>query len=173
MKKERKAVIFGTGSFAETVDFYLRADSGYEVAGFSATGDAGTAGVAFGRPVVDFERVTERFPPDEHDMFVAVGYAKLNRVRQEFCDAARKKGYKLLTYVCSRATFWGECELGDNVFVFEDNTIQPFTAIGDGSILWSGNHIGHRSRVGRYCFLTSHVVISGHCSIGDRTFVGR
>ena len=105
-------------------------------------------------------------------MFVAVGYAKLNTLRETFCGAARAKGYKLLSYVCSKATQWGATEIGDNVFVFEDNTLQPFTSIGDGTIVWSGNHIGHHSRIGKYCMITSHVVVSGHCRIGDRCFMG-
>ena len=38
--------------------------------------------------------------------------------------------------------------------------------------MWSGNHIGHHSVVKDGCFITSHVVISGHCNIGERCFLG-
>ena len=34
-----KAILFGTGAFAEVVDFYLSNDSDYEVVGFCATSD--------------------------------------------------------------------------------------------------------------------------------------
>jgi UDP-3-O-[3-hydroxymyristoyl] glucosamine N-acyltransferase len=54
----------------------------------------------------------------------------------------------------------------------EHNTIQPFVEIGENVILWSGNHIGHHSRVGDNCFISSHVVISGGVSIGANTFIG-
>lgn len=168
----QKAVIFGTGGFAEVVDFYLSRDSEFAVAGFTATGDAAAAGEFRGRPLVPFEEVAVRFPPGEHKMFVAVGYTKLNTVREQFCREARAIGYELLTYVCSKATHWGDTQIGDNVFVFEDNTVQPFVSIGDGTILWSGNHIGHHSSIGNYCFITSHVVVSGYCRIGNRCFLG-
>lgn len=105
-------------------------------------------------------------------MFVAVGYRHLNRLREQYCFEARAKGYKLLTYLSSKATHWGDTKLGDNVFVFEDNTIQPFVKIGNGTILWSGNHIGHHSSIGANCFISSHVVVSGHCTVGDRCFLG-
>jgi len=93
-------------------------------------------------------------------------------LRQQFCEEARSKNYRLLSYTCSKATHWGDTVIGDNVFVFEDNTIQPFVSIGSGTILWSGNHIGHHSHIGKYCFVTSHVVVSGLCSVGDRCFLG-
>lgn len=151
----KRAILFGTGSFAEVVDFYLGADSDYRVEAFTVSADALASPSFLGRPVTPFETVEAIYPPAEYDMFVAVGYAKLNRVRERFCGEARAKGYRLLNYVCSKATQWGRTEMGDNIFVFEDNSLQPFTAIGDGTILWSGNHIGHHSRIGRHCFITS------------------
>ena len=172
MSKTRTAVIFGTGSFAEVVHFYLRNDSEYDVVGFTASGESITDDRFLDLPVVPFETVDSVFPPGRHDMFVAVGYAKLNRVRERLCGEARVKGYRLLSYVCSKASHWGDTTLGDNVFVFEDNTVQPFVTIGDGTILWSGNHVGHHSTIGSYCFVTSHVVVSGHCRVGDRCFIG-
>ena len=168
----QNAVIFGTGGFAEVVDFYLARDSEFTVVGFTATGEAASKSEFCGRPLVPFEDVTARFPPAEHKMFIAVGYTKLNAVREQFCKDARRLGYQLLSYVCSKATHWGDTRIGDNVFVFESNTIQPFVSLGDGTILWSGNHIGHHTNIGGYCFITSHVVVSGYCRIGNRCFLG-
>ena len=61
--------------------------------------------------------------------------------------------------------------IGENCFILEDNTIQPFTSVGNNTILWSGNHIGHHSKIGNNCFISSHVVISGNCIVGDNTFI--
>jgi sugar O-acyltransferase (sialic acid O-acetyltransferase NeuD family) len=169
---EKPAVIFGTGSLAEVVDFYLKVDSPYRVVAFTATGALVKEEQFLGRPVVAFEDIAKEFPAHLHEMFVAVGYRKLNRLREQYCAEARAKGYRLLTYLCSRATHWMNTRLGDNVFIFEDNTLQPFVEIGNGTILWSGNHIGHHTSIGANCFITSHVVISGHCKIGDRCFLG-
>ena len=98
----RKAVIFGGGLFAEVVAFYLEKDSAYEVVAFTAT-DVTNEKTLLERPVANFEVVQEQYPPDEHDMFVAVGYRKMNKLRQDFCEEARAKGYTLLSYVCSKA----------------------------------------------------------------------
>ena len=40
--------------------------------------------------------------------------------------------------------------------------MQPFVRIGNDVTLWSGNHIGHDSVIGDHCFISSHVVVSGH-----------
>lgn len=168
----KRAIIFGTASFAEVVYFYLSKDSEYEVVAFSATADSQHQDRFCGLPVAQFETLQQSHPPDDHHLFVAVGYRQLNRVRERFCREAKTKGYKLLSYVCSKATHWGETNVGENVFIFEDNTIQPFCSIGDGTVLWSGNHIGHHASIGSYTFISSHVVVSGHCRIGSHCFLG-
>jgi acetyltransferase-like isoleucine patch superfamily enzyme len=44
--------------------------------------------------------------------------------------------------------------------------------IGRNTILWSGNHIGHHTRIGDNVFIASHVVVSGAVSVGDNCFLG-
>jgi sugar O-acyltransferase (sialic acid O-acetyltransferase NeuD family) len=168
-----KVVVFGTGSFAECVNFYLTHDSPHEVVAFTVHRDhVGNTQELAGLPVVAFEDVVERYPAAEHEMFVAVGYAHVNKLRAAICQQARDKGYQLITYVSSKATTWGDTQIGENCFVFEDNTIQPFVTIGDDCVLWSGNHIGHHATIGAHCFITSHVVVSGHVTIGPYSFLG-
>ena len=82
------------------------------------------------------------------------------------------RGYRFISYVSSRATHFPGTHIGENCFVLEDNTIQPFVSIGDNVVLWSGNHIGHHTVIQDHAFVTSHVVVSGHCVIGPHCFLG-
>jgi sugar O-acyltransferase (sialic acid O-acetyltransferase NeuD family) len=125
-----------------------------------------------GLPVLPFERLEERHPPDEADLFVAVGARDVNRFRASVCADALERGYELATYVSPRATTFPDLAIGANSFVFEDNTIQPYATIGDDVVLWSGNHIGHHSHIGDHCFVTSHVVVSGNVTVGPYCFLG-
>ena len=50
--------------------------------------------------------------------------------------------------------------------------MQPFVTVGNDVTLWSGNHIGHDSIIEDHCFITSHVVVSGHVRIGTGSFLG-
>ena len=77
----------------------------------------------------------------------------------------------MATYISSKAIYYGT-PVGENCFILEDNTIQPFVTIGNNVFLWSGNHIGHHSKIMDHCFLSSHVVISGGCNIKVNCFLG-
>ena len=170
--KEKQIIIFGTGDMAELADFYFTNNSPYEVAGFAVDAAFRTQEEFRGRPILAFEDVEEKFPPDRYEMFVAVGYSKLNAVRAGKLAAARAKGYRIATYVSSRATIFPGFEPRENCFILEDNTIQPFAHVGANVTLWSGNHIGHHSVIEDDVFLASHVVVSGGARIGQGSFVG-
>jgi sugar O-acyltransferase (sialic acid O-acetyltransferase NeuD family) len=125
-----------------------------------------------GLPVVAFETLDQLYSPIDHDVFVAITYTQLNRLRTRLVSMAKGKGYALASYISPRAFIWRNVELGEHCFVFEDNTLQPFVKIGDNVVLWSGNHIGHHSIVRSHCFISSHVVVSGFCDIGESSFLG-
>lgn len=165
-------VVFGTGDIAELAHFYFARDSEIDVAAFTVDGEFLREGQFCGRPVVAFEDVASAYPPDRFDCFVALSYAKLNAVRKQKYLAAKAVGYRLVSYVSSRATVLNEGRIGDNCFILEDNTVQPFVTIGNNVSLWSGNHIGHHTVIGDHCFLASHVVVSGGVVIGEQCFVG-
>ena len=72
----KKAIIFGTASFAEVVNFYLIHDSDYEVVAITATSDAIKSDMCFGLPLIPFDEIEKNFPPEDCMMFIAVGYRK-------------------------------------------------------------------------------------------------
>ena len=167
-----KLVIFGAGDIARLAHHYFTHDSPHEVAGFVVDRAFRSGDEFLGLPFADAENVTQRFPPGEYAMFVAISYAKMNGVRAEKYTAMKAAGYQLLSYVSSRCSYLSATPPGDNCFILEDNTIQPFVRIGNNVTLWSGNHIGHDSTIEDHCFITSHVVVSGHVRVGTRSFIG-
>lgn len=168
----KKLVIFGAGDIAELAHFYFTTDTRYEVAAFTVDAAFLTAGSFCGLPVVPFEELVRRYPADQYALFIALSYSRLNAVRKEKYLAAKTLGYTLPSYVSSRATVLNQGSIGDNCFILEDNTIQPFVRVGNNVTLWSGNHIGHHSRIGDHCFIASHVVVSGGVEIGEQCFIG-
>jgi sugar O-acyltransferase (sialic acid O-acetyltransferase NeuD family) len=171
-KKKEKIVVIGDSAFAEVAYEYFTHDSEYQVAGFTVEKAYLKHETLFGLPVVPFESVEKTFPPDSHKAFVAITYAQLNRLRERLYLAAKRKGYSIASYISSRAFVWGNVTVGENSFIFEDNTVQPFVRIGNDVIMWSGNHIGHHSVVKDHCFIASHVVVSGFCEVGEYCFLG-
>ena len=165
-------VIFGTGLLAEVVHFYFTKDTSHKVVAFTADRGFVNSKEFRGLPVVPFDEVEKRFPPKEYGMFVAIGYNKLNKVRASKYEEAKRKGYKLITYISSKSVLWGDTEIGDNCLILENQTVQPFVKIGNDVTIWSGNHIGHHTSIGDHCFIASHVVISGNVKIGSYCFLG-
>ena len=165
-------VIFGCGDIAQLAHYYFSTDSNYEVVAFTVDAKYIKDSDFCGLPVVAFEDVAKNYPPDSYDFFVALSYSKLNAVRKEKFLAAREMGYKLVSFISSRATVLNEGRIGENCFIFEDNTIQPFVTIGNNVTLWSGNHIGHHTVIHDHTFIASHVVISGGVEIGEQCFIG-
>lgn len=168
-----KVVIFGVQDFASLAHFYLTHDSPHEVVAFSVHREYLPPGGTFeGRPVVPFEDVEAAYPPGEVSFFAPLSHRKMNALRANVYAAIKAKGYHLISYVSSKATVWMPERVGENCFILEDNTVQPFVDVGNNVVLWSGNHIGHHSRVGDHVLFTSHVVLSGHCTVEPYCFFG-
>jgi sugar O-acyltransferase (sialic acid O-acetyltransferase NeuD family) len=172
MSKSKKLVIFGTGEIGELANFYFTHDSDYEVVAFTADDEFVKEDTFKGLPLVGAGKVREKYPPDQYDMHVALSYRKLNQIRQEKYQLAKEMGYKLASYVCTKAVTWPDLSIGDNCFILENQTVQPTVKIGNNVMLWSGNHIGHGSQIEDHVYISSHVVLSGHTVIGERSFLG-
>jgi hypothetical protein len=112
-------VIFGAGKIADEAYFYLMNDSPHEVVAFAVDREHLNVSEKLGLPVVAFEDVVQLYPPNDFNMFVAVGYQDLNKFRARKYEEAKAKGYELISYVSSRASNVGNVEIGDNCFVLE------------------------------------------------------
>lgn len=165
-------IIFGSGDIAQLAHFYFSTDSEYEVVAFTVDAAYRTETTFCDLPVIAFEEILNHYPPEQCEIFVALSYSKLNAVRKEKYLAAKALGYRIASFISSNAIVLNNRCIGENCFIFEDNTIQPFVTIGNNVTLWSGNHIGHHSTIKDHCFIASHVVISGGVVIGEQCFIG-
>ena len=167
-----KVIVFGAGKIADVAYFHLTNDSPHEVVAFTVDSAYLTEGEKFGRPVVPFEEVQSKYPPDDFKMFIAVGYQNLNKFRAQKYGESKAKGYELISYISSRASNFGQVEVGDNCFILDNAVIQPCSKVGSNVFIWSGNHIGHHASVGDHCYISGQVVISGNTTIEPYCFIG-
>ena len=170
---KKPLIIFGTGEIADVAHYYFTHDGERQVAAFTSNASHIIKPTFHKLPVMMFEDIERHYGPDEYEMFIGVGYSKVNAVRKEKYLAAKAKGYKLASYISSKANILCDVQaIGDNSFILEQNNIQPFVRIGSNVTLWSGNHIGHHSVIEDHSFITSHVVVSGGVKIGEHSFIG-
>jgi len=165
--------MFGAGKVADVVYRHIAHAGEHEVVAF--TTDAAyvpQSGVFHGKPVVAFETVTERFPPERYEMIVVVGYHDLNAVRRAKYHAAKEKGYRLASYVSPRAGTGDWLEMGDNCIVLDGAVIEPGARLGNNVVVWSGVLIGHHTTIGDHAWIAGQATFGGSARLGERSFVG-
>jgi sugar O-acyltransferase (sialic acid O-acetyltransferase NeuD family) len=170
--KTGRIVIVGDSAFAEIAYEYFQWDSPFDVVGFAVERKYIKRDSLFGLPVAPFESVETQWSPDLHHFFAANVYTQGNQLRRRLYEAAKAKGYTPASYISPAAFIWRNVVLGEHLFIFENNVVQPFVKLGDNIVLWSGNHIGHHSTLGSHTFVSSHVVVSGFCAVGESCFLG-
>jgi sugar O-acyltransferase (sialic acid O-acetyltransferase NeuD family) len=168
----KKLVIYGAGDIGRLAKYYFDTDSDFEPCAFIVDAEYKKADEFCQLPVVVPEEAFKTFPQSRYLAFIAMSYTRMNSVRKEKYLLMKQKGYKCASYISSRCSFLTQHPPGENCFILEDNTVQPYVKLGSNITLWSGNHIGHDSSIADHCFLASHIVVSGNCHIGESCFIG-
>ena len=123
-----RVIIFGIQDFAQMARFYLQHDTDHQTLAFSVSAQYLPKDSAFeGLPVIAFEDVERTYSPSEFKFFAPMSPRRMNRVRESVYHQIKEKGYEMISYVSSKATVFPGVPIGDNCFILEDNTIQPFT----------------------------------------------
>lgn len=171
-KETKKVIIFGKGELAELSNFYFTNDSNYQVRAFTIDRDYMDTDSYLNLPLVPFDEIEKIYPPIEYELFIAIGYSKLNQNRIDKYKEAKDKGYTLASYVSSKSTSWPGLKVGENTFIMEDNTIMPFCSIGNNVLIWVNSIIAHHMVIKDHVTITSHCAIGGNVTIEEQAFIG-
>lgn len=170
--QKKNIVIFGTGELAQLASFYFSNDSNYNVCAFTLDSQFIESDTYLDLPLIPFDEIHITYPPEKYEMFVAIGYSKLNENRKTKYFEAKEKGYNLASYVSSKSTSWEGLVVGENTFIMEDNTIMPFSTIGNNVLIWVNNIIAHHMVIEDHVTITSHCAIGGNVILKEQSFIG-
>src|ERR1035437_9218217 len=163
-------ILFGTGKIAEVIYYYATEECGYNVVAFVIDEEHKKSDTFLGLPVLPFKEIEKKHAPKDFDMFVAIGYHDLNRLRELKCKEALSKGFNLISIISPKANLPKNIKTGYNCFIMPPAIIHPCVEIGNNVFVWNGAMLGHHSIVKDNCWLTSSCNISGNVSIGKNTF---
>jgi acetyltransferase-like isoleucine patch superfamily enzyme len=163
-------VLFGAGQIAEVAKIYIDAHSPDRIVGFTVDDAFRKSDTFQGLPLVAWERLEQSFPPGSVQLLGPLSYHRLNDFRRERHLEGKARGYEFASFVHPGSHIHTRL-IGENCFILEANVIQPFVRIGDGVMMWSGNHVGHHSHVGEHCFLATHVGLGSGVWLGERCFL--
>ena len=167
----RDIVIFGAGQIADVARVYIDRHGPDRIVGFTVDEAYRKSDTFAGRPLVSWEALESAFPPDGRVQLLGpLSFRELNAFRTARYLEGKRRGYGFASFVHPSCHVYTE-HIGDNCFILENNTLQPFVEIGDNVIMWSNNHIGHHSRIGDHCFLSSQVGVSSNVVIGPGCFI--
>lgn len=163
-----KLIVFGTGDISELITTFLKKESNYSIAGYCVEESFKKNIKKFhGAPVVSFEKLSERYPPSEFKLFIAIGN---NYVRERIFTESKKKGYTMISHVTESVTNWDDLEYGENVLISGISSLQPFVKVGDNTFI-IGSKIGHHSIIGNHTLLSCST-LGGNVKVGDYSFLG-
>ena len=165
-------ILFGAGKIAEVAFSYLQEDSNYKIVAFTINKEYIRDKLFLNLPLIPFEEIEKTYPPTKFKMLIMIGYHNLNKIRAEKYFHAKEKGYNLISYVSSKASIASDVLIGENCFITEFNSIQPYCEIGNDVVMWPNNHISHHCKIKDHNWITAGVSISGSTTIESFCFIG-
>jgi sugar O-acyltransferase (sialic acid O-acetyltransferase NeuD family) len=169
--KEKKLVIFGQRNFAELAHYYFEHDSPYSVRAFVVDEEYLREPTHAGLPVVTPAQLPTDFPPEQYEVFVAIGMGQVNRLRAGKLAELEAMGYSAASYVSSKAIVAHGVEIRPNTMIMEQSVVQPKACIGRNCILFPSSAIGFRTSLGEHCWIVASKVAES-VRLGPFCFVG-
>lgn len=168
---KKKLYIFGAKNLAEMSHYLFTTDSDYDVAGFTVDGAYLKETSFKGLPVVAYEELRANADRGAVDIFVAVGIAKVNKVRAQKVAAIQADGFRLASFVSSHARVPKDLKVRPNTLIMEQVWIGPNTDIGSDVVIWSGTRIALKVKIRDHVWITS-AAVGESTTVGECTFIG-
>jgi sugar O-acyltransferase (sialic acid O-acetyltransferase NeuD family) len=163
-------IIFGIGKISQAVSYYFNRDSEYKIAAYIVDDIFATNIEFMGVPVVKLSDIKERFKPETHTVFVAVGYQGMNSLRANKYNYFKEQNYSFASY--RSPNVFGEYTIGENSIIMDGAIIQPYASFGNNVFIWGGAMVGHHAMIQDDCWLTGGCLIGGSVNLGRGTFIG-
>ena len=168
----KKLIIYGIEEYAEVAQYYFEKESDYKVDFFTVDKKYATKKSLNGKKLFHLKILSLMKNLIQSIIFIAIGFSNSNSNRKKIFEKLNNLNVNFASFISKDALVASNVHLGKNLFILEQNNLQPFVSVGDNVVMWSGNHIGHHSKIGSHAFITSHVVISGGVSVGESSFFG-
>jgi len=166
----KKLIIFGTGIAAKLAHFYFKRDGEYLPVCFTVNRSYINSEKLCNLPIIPFERIDTIYKPDLHEIFVAIGPSSMNVNREIKYKESKSKGYKIAKYVSRFSLCYSE--VGENCFIADNVTINPFSKIGNNNFFWEYSLISHDSVINDNCYFGPRSIISSYTQIKNNVIVG-
>lgn len=168
----QKLIIFGISSLARQLLFYFDNQKKYQVIGFALDEEYITSHELCGLPIFSTQQLINLAKHDNVKCFLALGYKNM-RLRKDKFNQLKSSGIEFVSYISPDSVCYvAPSDIGDNVMILANSTIEPFTVIGDNTFVWSGVTICHDVKVKGHSFIAAGTIVGGNSTIGENCFLG-
>ena len=165
-------ILAGNAITANILYKYIDIDTRYKIIGFTVDDDYVTTQAPNNLPCIGLSNIKENFNPQDVKIIMAIGYTKLNTIREKIYLKLKSLGYTIETYVHPNATILTTYPIGEGSVIMAGSLIEPDAKVGSNCFLWGNTVIAHNAIVNDNCWIAAGAVISGMAKIGSNSFIG-
>lgn len=120
-------------------------------------------------PMMPFADVKNSYKKNEIEIVIGVGEPQS---KQLIWERVKESGFSFARVIHPDAEVVPSATLGEGVVVRKGAIVSSDSLVGNNVIVQSNVVIGHDSKIGNHCQISSFTDVAGHCTIGDRVFIG-
>lgn len=165
-----KVIVFGNGSYAKTLSYYIETYTDWAIEGYSTDTDF-QADFFNEKKYISFENMIKNYSPKEYRVVMGIGYSNMNMLREAKFNMLKSHGYSFPNFIHPSAIL-NNCEIGEGNIILENVIMEPNTIIGDDNIVWSSVLLGHNGIHGNHNHYAACSLIAGNCIVGNNCFFG-
>lgn len=166
-----KIVIAGVNEYSEYVYYTIKKENNIEVVAFATLKDHINQSEFCGLPVYAVEDLSSVLDMNSCQVLLAIGYTKMNKRRENTYNICKRFGYKIYTYISSRAVCDSD-EIGEGCIIMPTAYVPPCTKIGKCNIINMGTYITHTGSIGDFNWFAATIVMGGNIKMGSNCFIG-
>ena len=167
----KKIIIFGASSFSTMIAEYIKRFTDKEIVAFTVNKEYLKNSQLINLPVIEFENIEEKFNPSDYSFINAIGYTKMNTVRENIFYNIKEKGYTIEEFIHPSANICAD-KIGEGNIILENVFIGPHAIIGNGNIIWNGVNISHDAQIGNFNCIAPSTAVAGNVTIKNNCFLG-
>lgn len=168
---KEKLLIFGISEYSEYLFQTIKKEGIIDVIGFTVDKEHFSTNEYNNLPVFVFEDLPREVDMSYCGILITVGYTRMNQVRKDIYDKCKTLGYKISTYISSRAICDSD-SVGEGCIIMPMAYVPPVTTIGICSVINTATILGHTSKIGDFNWFSGSVITGGNVIIGNNCFFG-
>ena len=169
--EKKKIVIVGISKSAKQVYDFIKTHNLVDISGFAVDSKYIKEKTYLNFPVYPLENLKDCIDIDEVELFVAIGWNRLNADRRDMYNRLKKEGYKFANLISPTAIVRGRLD-GDNIWINDYSVLQSDCVIKSNVVIREQVLIGNNTVIEPHCFIGVKSLVAGGCKIGEQTFCG-